>query len=484
MVFADHGGMGRVLRAEGLVPATGLAVFLLVFGLFGGAQDPAPPAPWVGAGVMLAPALMAYAHRWAAAWAAIFCALVWTSLSGPYAAIAVVWAYAGVAVLVAQRDRPQPGEAVPHRRPPQPALLPGVARATEVTGAVLIALAALGLGYVWSDGRAAPLLTAVLGGAGLGCALLARAVAGQHALRDLFALAQPAHQVRVVEQLGYVHVLLPAPDGQTAREFGFDVAEPDRPEDDEDPHTTDAVLYGEPRPGAWCAVEVGGRLHVPAGPVGEVITVRYDVVDGLPREIEDDEEQLVDPDALRPADRGGDAYQTREHRIAPQRAWVATVTIGLGAALGAGELTRLVPLGTPVAAALITLAAAAGYEFGWRTQLRPRLRWHAGGIATAGFRGVDRQPWATDSAVLHDDGGSVLLTAGESVLTVPAPAPWPARADQRTADQLVAALRVARARSFEISPLGPPPEIEAPRRPVALYPALVLTVVAALLIVA
>ncbi len=474
--------MGRVLRAEGLVPVTGLAVFLLLFGVFGGAQDPAPPARWVGAGVLLAPALMAYVHRWATAWAAIFGALVWTSLSGPYAAIAVVWAWVGLTVLVAQSDRPHPEEPVPHRRPPQPLLAPVVARATEATGAALIALAALGLGYVWSDDRAAPLLTAVLAGGGLGCALVARAVTRQHALRDLFELAQPAHTVRVVEQLGYVHVLLPAADGQTAREFGFDVAEPDEPEDDDEPHTTEAILYGEPRPGAWCAVEVGGRLHVPLGPVGEVITVPYDVVDGLPREIEDDEEQLVDPDALRPADRGGDVYQAREHRIAPQRAWVATVTIGLGASLGVGELTRLVALGTPVAAALVTVAAAAGYEFGWRTQLRPRLRWHAGGIATVGFRGVDRQPWATDSAVLHDDRGSVLLTAGESVLTVPAPAPWPARAQQRTADQLVAALRVARTRSFEISPLGPPPEIEVPRRPVAIYPALALTVVATLLI--
>jgi len=472
--------MGRLLRAEGLVPATGVAVFLLVFGLFGGAQDPAPQARWVGTGLLLAPALMAYAHRWAAAWASIFCALAWTSLSGPYVAVAVVWAYAAVSVLVAQRDRPHPGEPVPRRRPPQPRLMPRIARVAEATGAALIALAALGLGYVWSDVRAAPLLTAVIPGAGLGCALLARAAHRQHALRDLFAHPQPAHAVRVVEQVGYLHVLLPSPDGQTALEFGFDVAEPDEPEDD-DPHTVEAVLFGEPRPGAWCAVEVGGRLHVPVGPVGEVITVPYDVVDGLPREIEDDEEQLVDPSALRPADADGDAYRTREHRIAPQRAWVATVTIGWGSALAAGELGRLVLPGATVV--VVALAAAAGYEFGWRNQLRPRLRWHAGGIAAAGFRGVDRQPWATDSAVLHDDRGSVLLTAGESVLTVPAPPPWPAKAGQRTADELVAALRVARTRSLELSPLAPPPEITPPRRPLALYPAWMLTVAVTMLIV-
>jgi hypothetical protein len=42
---------------------------------------------------------------------------------------------------------------------------------------------------------------------------------------------------------------------------------------------------------------------------------------------------------------------------------------------------------------------------------------------------------------------------------------------------------VARTRSFELSPLPPPPEIEVPRRPVVLWPALGLTVAAALLIV-
>ena len=96
--------MGRLLRAEALVPATGLAVFLMIFGLFGGAQDPAPQALWVGTGLLLAPAGMVYAHRWAAAWAGIFCALAWTSLSGPYVAVAVVWAYAAISVLIRRID--------------------------------------------------------------------------------------------------------------------------------------------------------------------------------------------------------------------------------------------------------------------------------------------------------------------------------------------------------------------------------------------
>jgi hypothetical protein len=205
-------------------------------------------------------------------------------------------------------------------------------------------------------------------------------------------------------------------------------------------------------------------------------------VQGLPREIEDDEEQLVDPEALLPADRAVDAFECREHRIAPQRAWAATAAIGFGGALAAGELAVLAGIGPVVLGAVAAVAAAAGYEFGWRTQLRPRLRWHAGGVAAIGFRGPDRQPWATDSAVVHDDAGTVLLTAGESVLTVPVPPPWPSPDSQRSADQLVAALRDARSQSFVISPLPPPPSIEVPRRPLVLYAAWLTSVVLTVLI--
>ena len=40
--------------------------------------------------------------------------------------------------------------------------------------------------------------------------------------------------------------------------------------------------------------------------------------------------------------------------------------------------------------------------------------------------------------------------------------------DESTADELVAALRDAQTRSFTISPLPPPPDIEVPRRPALL----------------
>ncbi|XVU22217.1 hypothetical protein ACQPZJ_33775 [Actinoplanes sp. CA-054009] len=492
--------MRVLLRGESFVPAAGLTAFLLLFGVFGGVSDPAPVARWLGLGVLLAPALMVYAHRPAAAWAGLLGAVLWTPLATGFGAVLLVWAYALIGVAVAQRDRPPAALPVPHRRPPAPYELPHVGAPAEVAGFALLLASAAGVVWVSVDEAAVPWLAGTIAAFGLGCALLARAVQHQGALRNLFNHPQPVHAVRAVEQEGYVHVLVPAEDDQTALELAFDVAEPEPWDPDEDVHTVAGVLYGHPRPGAWCALEVGDRLHVPVGPVGEVITVPFDVVHGLPREIEDDEEQLVDPEALRPADRDADAFQPREHRIAPARAWTTTIMIGAGSALAVGELGYLAGLPHTAIAALVAVAAGAGFEFGWRSQLRPRLRWHAGGIAAVGFRGRDRQPWATDSAIVYDDGNSIVLTAGESVMTVPVPPPWPrpkageksnpkggaktmvrpevkARrkvrtgAPQRTADQLVAALRDSRTRSLGLSPLPPPPEIEVPRRPLLLYAA-------------
>ncbi|MGX6606431.1 hypothetical protein ACWKSP_30530 [Micromonosporaceae bacterium Da 78-11] len=475
--------MRRLLRVEVLAPVTAVGAFLLIYGLLGAAPS-GNTARWAGLGALLAPALMVYAHRGAAALAAVLGAVLWTPLNG--GAALIVWAYAGLVLMIARLDRPAPAEPMPHRMPPAPAALPRVSVPAEVLGYALLASAAGGLAYVGSHDEATRWMAAVLAAGGLGAALVARAARHRRALRRLFAGEQPVHAVRVVEQLCYVHVLLPLPDGRTAWEFGIDIAELDQPpaDDVDEPHTVAALLYGEPRVGGWCALEVGGRLHVPLGPVAEVITVPYDVVQALPREIEDDEEQLVDPEALRPGDRDVAAAQAREHRISPQRAWVATVGIGLGAALVAAELVRLA--GDPptvVLTAVVTVVAAIGYEYGWRSQLRPRLRWHAGGVAAVGFGGPHRQPWATDSAVLHDDEGTVVLTAGEEVLTVPVPPPWPSAQAQRSASQLVAALRDARTQSFEVSPLPPPPEIDVPRRPGLLYPAWMLSVALSVLLI-
>ncbi len=474
--------MRRLLRVETCLPAAGLVTFLLVFGLFGGPSDPAPAARWVGLGVLLAPAISVYAHRGAAAWAGVLGAVLWTPLATGLPTVVLVWAYALVALLVLRLDRAPAALPVPHRQPPSPYALPHVAAPAEVAGFALLVAAAAGVVGVGVSDAAVPWLAATVASFALGCALLARAVRAQAALRKLFTVSQPVHAVRAVEQEGYVHVLLPAEDGRTALEFAFDVAEPEPRHDEDDVHTEAAVLYGEPRTGAWCALEVGDRLHVPVGPVGEIIEVPYDVVEGLPREIEDDEEQLVDPEALRPADRDADAFVPREHRIAPQRAWTATVAIGLGASLAVGELAKLTGLDGLALLVPAAVAGAGGLEYGWRSQLRPRLRWHAGGIAAAGFRGVNREPWATDSAIVHDDDGTVVLTAGEAVLNVPVPAPWPSKAHQRTADQLVAALRDTRIRALALSPLPPPPRLEEPRRPFLLVVAWLAVTAATIMI--
>ncbi|GID31381.1 hypothetical protein [Paractinoplanes brasiliensis] len=475
--------MRWLMRVDTAVPVAGLVTFLLVFGVFGGPTDPAPAARWVGLGVLIGPALMVYAHRVAAVWAAVLGAVLWTPLAGSPGTVFATWGYAVVAILVSRLDRPPPPLPVPHRKPPPPYALPHVAAPAEVTGFALLLVAAAGVVWVAVDDAAVPWLAGTICAFSLGCALLARAVRHQSALRRLFTVPQPVHSVRAVEQEGHVHVLLPAEDGRTALEFAFDVAEPEPRHDEDDVHTEAAVLYGDPIPGSWCALEVDRRLHVPVGPVGEVVEVPYDVVEGLPREIEDDEEQLVDPDALRPADRDAGAFVPREHRISPQRAWTATIAIGLGAALALTEVAHLAGLPPGGLIVVAAVAAAAGFEFGWRSQLRPRLRWHAGGVAAVGFRGLSREPWATDSAVVHDDEGTVVLTAGEAVLNVPVPPPWPARSQQRTADQLVAALRDTRIRALALSPLPPPPYIETPRRPLLLLTLWAATVAVTTLIV-
>jgi hypothetical protein len=278
-------------------------------------------------------------------------------------------------------------------------------------------------------------------------------------------------------------VLVPAADGRTAVEFGVNTADTYTTWDaeDGDPQTRAALLYGDPRPGGWCAVEVDGRVHVPVEPVGATTLVRYDADHGVPREVSDDEEQLVDPAALTDADRRAAPDEVREHRISPVRAWCSTLVTGLGAALAAAEAAHLTGWsGRWPAVAVVALVTAAAVEFGWRTALRPRLRWHAGGVASVGFRSVVREPWTVDSAAVHDDEGAVTLTVGDAVLTVAAPPPWPRGSAQRTGDQLVAALRAARTRAFAGGELPAPPEIRVPRRPPALWALYAVTVAGAL----
>ena len=460
--------MGR-FRVEHLVPAAAALVLLLVATGPAGAGSPA--AGWVAFGLLVAPALMVYVHRWAAAGAAVACAAGWVALGLGYLAPC---AYAVVALVVARHHRAPPSVPDPGgRRPPDPGQrLPAVAAPAAALGTALLAASAVA-GILAPPDQPA-LLAPVIAGLGMGVALLARAGQRRRGLRALFASTQPVRPVRVVDQLGYLHVLVPAGDGRTAVEFGVNTGDTwSTPDSGGDPRTRPAVLYGEPRTGAWCAVEVDGRMHVPVEPVGATTEVPYDADHGLPREVSDDEDQLVDPAALTGEDRRAGVH---EHRIAPVRAWATTAVVGLGAALGVAELADLAGWsGTWPAVALVAAGSAAGYEFGWRSQIRPRLRWHAGGIAAVGFRARVREPWTVDSAAVHDDEGAVTLIAGGSVLTVAAPRPWPGRAGQRDVDELVAALRAARTSAFAGGDLPPPPTVEVPRRPLLWWAAWAVT---------
>jgi len=508
----------------------------------GGADASAGPAVrWVALGLLAAPAVMVYLHRSAAAWAAVVCALGWVIMRPGYGWRELLpCAYALVAVLVARAGPPAPrhapetsranfsgwfdvarsglraggarlgasgnstdelgagepevGSAHPRlgpeggpveeirvAQPPAPDSWPSAGG--PAAGLAAAALAAAGACVVQTIRTGAPAwLAAGLVAAGVGAALLARIGERRRALHRLFTDEQPVRDARVVDQLGYLHVLVPAADGRTAVEFGIDTADTWSSVDDEpgDPRTRAATLYGEPRSGAWCVVEVDGRVHVPVEPVGVTTLVPYDADHGLPREVTDDEEQLVDPDALLGVDHLAPPDEVHEHRISPVRAWCTVAVIGLGAALAAAEGMHLAGFrGDWPTVFVVAAMAAAGFEFGWRSQVRQRLRWHAGGVAAVGFRDVVREPWTADSAAVHDDEGSVTLTVGDSVVTVPAPPPWPSGSGQRTCEQLVAALRDARMLAFAGGPLPPPPSVAVPHRPLLLAVAWAVTVAGA-----
>jgi hypothetical protein len=377
---------------------------------------------------------------------------------------------------MAAGHRPPPGRFA---QPPAPADWPVIARAAAVTGAVVVAAAA-GLVVWWQvTGQAVGIGFALLVG-GIGAALVARARGRRRELRRLFGSVQPLRRARVVDQLGYLHVLVPAADGRSAVEFGINTADDWSTDDEEgEPQTVPALLYGDPAPGEWCAVVAEGRLHVPVEPVAEVTVVPYDADHGLPREISDDEEQLVDPDALRADDHLAPADAVHEHRVSPARAWCTVAAIGLGAASCAAEGLHLVGhTGDWLAMGVVGVVSLAAVEFGWRSQVRQRLLWNLGGVTSIGFRGSVSEPWTVDTAAVHDDEGAVILAVGDSVVTVPVPPPWPRTSSQRTRDQLVAALRDARWQSFATAHLPPPPKATVPRRPLLLVAAWAVAVAA------
>jgi hypothetical protein len=487
--------MGRILRVEHLVPVTGLAIGALVFA---GAADrpcaPGTPCPpdlpwWAALGLLLAPAAMVYAHRWAAAWATVGCAVAWLLVDrylDDHLGVAVLlpWAYVVAGVLVARHRGNRVQRIAPRTAVPAPVTLPPVGRRQLALAGAVFAVAAAAAGRVlWRPDGAGPLVTFGVVAAGSGVALLARAARRGHDLRAFFATPQPVRSVRIADDYGYVHVLVPAADRRTAVEFGIYVDEPGPPAaaaGDRDPETVPALLYGEPRPGQWCAVQVGGRVRVPVAPVGPTVEVAYDEVHHLPREAAGDDGQLVDPERLTGADRDAAPGDVREHRVTPLRRWFEAVAIGLGVTVTTAQIIHLAGdrRGWPAVAALAVVAALA-YEFGWRTQLRPRLLWDVGGLAAITFRRRERAMWTHDSGVVHDDDGTVIVTTGDVVLVVDAPRPWPSWAAQRSADQLVAALRDARRQALDTAGAPAPPDLAEPPRPLALYLVWAATVAAA-----
>jgi hypothetical protein len=486
--------MGRILRVEHLVPVTGLAVFVLAFSGVPDRSCPVRACPpdlpwWVALGLLLAPIPMVYVHRWAAAWATVCCAVSWPLLDrflddrlGP--AVLLPWAYVVAGVLVARHRTDRVEQIAPRAAVPRPRVLPPVSRRyLALAVAMFAAAAALGGWVRWRvpyDGT--PLVTLVVAAAGFGVALLARAGLRHRGLRALFGTPQPVRAVRVADDYGYVHVLVPAADRRTAVEFGIYVDEPGPPAppgDDHDPETVPALLYGEPRPGQWCAVRLGGRVRVPLGPVGATVQVRYDEEHHLPREVADDDGQLVDPEQLLDDDRRAAPGDVREHRVTPLRRWFEAVAIGAGVTLTAAQVVHLAGGRGGPAVAMVAVVAALAYEFGWRTQLRPRLLWDVGGLAAITFRRRERAMWTPDSGVVHDDDGTVIVTTGDVLLVVDAPKPWPSWAAQRTADQLVAALRDARRQALDTAGAPAPPDLAEPGRPFVLYLAWAATVVGA-----
>jgi hypothetical protein len=550
--------MRRILRVEHLVPLISVAIFVLIVTV-----DPDPPctlrtpcgpdvASWVELGLLVAPAIMVYAHRWAAAWGAVTCAVAWPLLDR-FAIDRLGWAMflplvlALVAAFVARHRTARFEHLSPRAMVSPPPALPRVGGSLIVAAAVVfVASAGFGGWVAWRQDRVeqqeararvaggtvreqidddgvpvirveladgssqrlkvlstddyppgspvevlvddaglrqlrsqpydlTPLLTWSLGGLGLAVALLVRALQRRRDLRALFARPQPVRTVRVVDFYGIVHILVPAADGRTAAEFAIQVDETFPPpdvghEDDEELETTAALLYGEPRSGRWVAVEVGGRVRVPVEPVDDVVEVPYDAEHHLPQELYEDEAQLVDPVQLTAADRNAAPADVREHRTAPARRWFEAVAIGVGVTAAVAEGIHLIDKwrGWPVWLTL-ALVAAVAYEFGWRTQLRPRLRWDVGGIAAVTFRGRERAMWTADSGIVTDDDGTVIVTTGDVVLVVDAPKPWPPWTPQRTAEQLVAALRDARRQALDMVDAPAPPDIDEPGRPFALY---------------
>lgn len=234
-----------------------------------------------------------------------------------------------------------------------------------------------------------------------------------------------------------------------------------------------ALLYGDPRPGRWCAVQVGARLRLPRGPVESLDDVPVDVVTGEHMPVSD--EPAVDPAALPAVDRQAAPGEVRAHRTHPMIAWAWTLAAVpvLLATVGRFVASLLAPLDTAEAAGIAVPLTAVGLYIGWRRWLRPYLCWNAGGLVDVTPLRVVRISWSARSRVEQAEGGGVAVFDDEAETFVAAVPRTkfrlvPAAPGERTGAELANALRYAREQAVRVAGAVSPPAVEPPRPPVGL----------------
>ena len=184
----------------------------------------------------------------------------------------------------------------------------------------------------------------------------ARAVGRNLGLRRLLTTAQPVRALRAVEYADEVFVHLPnqRPGRITAAtvpvlvdnlpeewshqdEDDEDRQDEDEKADEQDEQDEDwqdeeerwyeepvaALVYGDPRPGHWCAVEIDGRLRLPSDAVSELDDLPVDPTTGGYAPMA--EEPPVDPALLTEVDRLAGPGDVRTHRPHPLSGWARTV---------------------------------------------------------------------------------------------------------------------------------------------------------------
>lgn len=332
--------------------------------------------------------------------------------------------------------------------------------------------------------------------AAFGTALAMRTVERNTALRRLFGEAQPVRAVGALEEEGNVLVLLPGPGPGRTTLVTVPAIHAEPPGDPEpDPTPKQAVLYGDPRPGHWCAVEVDGRIRLPRNPVRALKEIPVHPVTG--EHSAEADEPPVDLSLLTEADRRASPGDLRFHRSHPLIGWARALASVVAVLAPAGllitgpldSLFLLDSLSLPGAFAIAAPLTALPLYHGWRRHLRAYLCWNAGGLVMVTAWRVHRLTWSaelrvdgtgSEVSVLDDENGYALTVTARQWMRFPPPA-----SGERTAEQLRHALRHAREQAVRGGGTVPPPVAEVPRPPFAallLCWAVLVPVVAAVLV--